>query len=313
MTSWMTSHQRWQWQTLLELKLRRSHGDAFQDFFSSIMGRLHRDDFVRVRPFGRKGDKGCDGYLKSSGQLFQCYGKLDDGSVNVAYLVSKMGEDYGKAAVALASIMKEWHFVHNLVDGVPVEALLKIEELEKANTHQAFGMIGPEGIEERVFALAEADVVELLGPAATAEETQNLRVDEVGDLIRAVMRGIDDAPIDAGDIKPVPSGKLSFNALPAHWHHMVMVGSQNAIHIEDYFRRHPNPELGERVASVFRVRYGALKVQRLPPAAIMTALYESITGVGSVSPQRQVAAQALLAYLFDACDIFEDDPATVTE
>jgi hypothetical protein len=43
----------------------------------------------------------------------------------------------------------------------------------------------------------------------------------------------------------------------------------------------------------------------------MDALYEQITGVGSVSVQRQVAAQALLAYLFDACDIFEDHPSKV--
>jgi hypothetical protein len=43
----------------------------------------------------------------------------------------------------------------------------------------------------------------------------------------------------------------------------------------------------------------------------MRSLYEGITGVGSVSPERQVAAQALLAYLFEACDIFEDHPSKV--
>jgi hypothetical protein len=60
-----------------------------------------------------------------------------------------------------------------------------------------------------------------------------------------------------------------------------------------------------------RVRYQYLRAQNLPPSAIMSSLYEMVTGVGSVTPARQVAAQALLAFLFESCDIFEDDPAKV--
>jgi hypothetical protein len=65
------------------------------------------------------------------------------------------------------------------------------------------------------------------------------------------------------------------------------------------------------LAKVFKGRYEDLKLQGLSPNAIMRSLYEDITGVGSVTPERQVAAQALLAYLFEACDIFEDHPSKV--
>ena len=47
-TGSMTAEQRYYWRIALELKLRKSGGDAFQDFFSDIMGKLHGDDFVRV-------------------------------------------------------------------------------------------------------------------------------------------------------------------------------------------------------------------------------------------------------------------------
>jgi hypothetical protein len=107
----------YQYKISLRLKLRQSSGDAFQDFFSTVMGRLHSDDFVRVRPFGQKGDKGCDGYLQSSGQLFACYGAVNGDKGKVDYLVSKMDEDFAKAKKNLSEIMKEWHMVHNLVDG----------------------------------------------------------------------------------------------------------------------------------------------------------------------------------------------------
>ena len=71
-----TATQRYYWRIALELRLRKANSDAFQDFFSTVMGLLHGDDFVRVRPYGALGDKGCDGYLHSVGQLFQCYGAL---------------------------------------------------------------------------------------------------------------------------------------------------------------------------------------------------------------------------------------------
>lgn len=108
-----TAQQRFYWRVALELKLRKSNGDAFQDFFSTVMGHLHGDDFVRVRPYGARGDKGCDGYLLSSGQLFQCYGALAGEKKQVNTLTSKMKDDFAKAKEHLAAILKEWHMVHN--------------------------------------------------------------------------------------------------------------------------------------------------------------------------------------------------------
>jgi hypothetical protein len=56
-----------------------------------------------------------------------------------------------------------------------------------------------------------------------------------------------------------------------------------------------------------------LKEQRLNPGDIMASLYELVTGIGSVPPQKQVAVQSLLAFLFENCDIFEREPtSTVT-
>ena len=108
--------ERWQYKLSLDTKIRNAHGTAFQDFFSTVMEKVHRDDFVRVRPFGTLGDKGCDGYLISTGQVFQCYGKLEDASPNAAAIVKKLGDDYALAAAHLTAIMKEWHFAHNCTE-----------------------------------------------------------------------------------------------------------------------------------------------------------------------------------------------------
>lgn len=313
MSGWMTSEQRWGWQTALELKLRRVNGVAFQDFFSEVMEHAHGDDFIRIRPFGRRGDKGCDGFLRSLGQVFACYGKLDDALPTVSALVDKMGDDYGKACRHLNSVLREWYFVHNMLDGTPTEAtVLKIGELEAANPSHGFGVIGREGIEQRVFSLSEFDIVRLIGPTVSAEDTRNMKLEVVAELVDAVIAAVDVAPLDSGDPKPVPFGKMEFNKLPKHWCHTIMMAMPNIRHVRDYFRRHVEPERGAKVAAIFNGRYLGLKRQGLCPDAIMGNLYDDIVGIGSVTNDRIVAAQAVLAFLFDACEIFEEKPLVTT-
>ena len=304
-----TSIQRFYWRIALELKLRKSSGDAFQDFFCAMMAKAHSDDFVRVRPFGKLGDKGCDGYLQSNGQVFQCYGALDGGSDGkVAYLIRKMGEDYAKALKQIADIMKEWHMAHNFVDGLPTEAILELDKLRKANETRKFGFISMEGFAERIFALDVASIEELLGPAATAKDAQNLQPSELRDLVAGVAAAADIVQSNLDPIKPVPLEKLVFNKLPGHWHALISGGWQNAHLVGKYLGRHHDTLIGEKIAKIFRDRYQYLRAQNLSPGAIMSALYEMVAGIGNVAPGRQVAAQSLLAFLFESCDIFEDQP-----
>ena len=306
----MIPEQRYWWRIALELKLRKSSGDAFQDFFSTVMAKAYGSDFVRVRAFGALGDKGCDGYLQSLGHVYQCYGALNADSGKFSYLISKMADDYAKAKAGVSEIMKEWHMVHNLVDGLPTEAVLKLNELKDANANHGFGFIGMEGFEERIFALELAKIEDLLGVAATSEDAQNMQAAELRELVANIAKATDEATFDAV-IRPVPADKLQFNNLPNHWRWLISSGWQNAHLVNYYFAHHHDPLMGERIAHVMRVRYQYLKAQNLSPSAIMTSLYEMVTGIGSVTPARQVAAQALLAFLFESCDIFEDDPSKV--
>jgi hypothetical protein len=154
----MTSEQRYWWRIALELKLRKCSGDAFQDFFSKLMERVHGSNFIRVRAFGRLGDKGCDGYLQSTGKVFACYGALNgDGAGKVAYFITKMGDDYGKAARAIPEIMKEWSMVHNLVDGLPADALLKLAELQAINPKCPCGFIGLEPARKSARSMVQSE------------------------------------------------------------------------------------------------------------------------------------------------------------
>lgn len=297
--------QRWQYRVTFDLRIRNAYGVAFQDFFSTIMEARYGSDFIRIRPFGSLGDKGCDGYRSTGGMVFQCYGKLEDAAPKAATIAKKIGDDYQLAGGHLGAIMKEWHFAHNLVSGLPIEAAQKIEELKRTGAHMV-GVFGPASLWAIVDELKETELFNLLGPAATAEDSQNLKLDEVRRLTDSLMTSISAGIVPNGPIKPVPSDKLTFNQLPGHWVQLLTMASSNGLFVQEYFEQNSDVELGTKIAQAFSSRYLALKQEALAPGQIMDALYEQTTGMGSVSTVRQVAAQALLAYLFDACEIFED-------
>ena len=299
--------QEYFWKIALRLMLRQSSGDSFQDFFSRVMQKRFGDDFVRVRPFGQKGDKGCDGYLQSSGKLFQCYGALNGDKGKVDYLIDKMEEDFTKAKTKLGKIMKEWHMAHNLVDGLPIEAVEKLEALKKQNPTIGFGFFALESFQQVINVLPESDVVDLLGPVASNKDAEDVQVAVIRDMVNGIVSQNDGkSSPPKQQIGPVPNDKLSANNLPEHWRQLIAGGWQNAYIVGAYFDQHPDPLIGEKAAALFNERYQYLRAQSLPPVSIMDALYEFVTGTGSVAPARQVAAQAILAYLFESCDIFEN-------
>jgi ABC-3C protein len=186
-----------------------------------------------------------------------------------------------------------------------VEAILKLGELKLADAKREFGFFGLEGFEQLIFSLKPHKIEALLGLAATVQDQQNFQAAELSSLVSSVIAAADAIPIDVTEIRPVPSDKLSFNKLPGHWQSLIAGGWQNAHFVQEYLERHHEPMTGEITAQAFRTRYQYLKLQGLASGDIMSFLYEDTVGTGSVSAGRQVAAQALLAYLFESCDIFE--------
>lgn len=310
--AWMTAEQAWWWRIGLQLRLRQVHGDSFQEFFGTVMAKTLGSDYVIVRAFGSLGDKGCDGFRSSTGTFYACYGKLEDAGVQVSTLVSKIKEDFAKALTNFSGIMKEWHFVHNLTNGLPVEAVLAMEALKKANPTLALGFIGPEGLEKLVFELSENDLVGLLGHVGTAEHTKNMRIQEIAEIIDSIVDGVEANLPPTSSPKPVPFDKMEFNKIPHAWRQMLDAAAKNAAYVDDYLERTADPERGRKLAQIFKTRYQSLKAQGLSPNTIMANLYEGLTGIGSFPPERGIAAQALLAFLFESCDIFEDDASQVS-
>ena len=244
--------------------------------------------------------------MRSTGAVYQCYGKLDDSPINADYLEKKLESDFSDALEKLPDILKEWHFAHNIVNGFPITANTKMQSLQDQNPTFVMGFVSDVTFERAVFRLSESDLEDLLGPAATAEDTQCLDLKEVKEVVDALIQSFGSRLDVSGEIKPVPSEKLIFNNLPHHWISLITQGMTNAPHIRRYFERHSNTQLADVIAQRFQERYQTLKMERsLTSEDIMDRLYEMITGIGTPPTARQVAAHAILAHLFESCDIFE--------
>ena len=248
----------------------------------------------------------------ASGTVFQCYGAVNGDKNKVRYLTKKMRTDFANARKRLGADMKKWKMVHNLVDGLPIETVQILREMKEADPEINFGFIGLESFEDYIDTLATEKKIQLLGPVATNQDAQNLQVEELKLLIDSLVRATEDPSNASDEIRPVPEDKLQANKLPIYWHRLISGGWKNVHIVSSYFNAHHDPLRGELIANMFRERYEYLSSQGLSSASIMDGLYEYVTGIGTVHPTRQVAAQALLAHLFESCDIFENISETET-
>lgn len=294
------------WHDTLELKLRKLQGEGFQGFFASLMEARHGDDYSRSGSGGRLGDKGCDGYLQSDRTVFACYGARNGESGSIRRLTNKMEEDFAKARELLNLPMENWCFTHNLIDGLPVDALEKLNELAAANPSVNVSHWGFPKIKEVASELPAGVRQRLIGPIAQNDDYLGLQAEEVKGAIDAIMSAIESTPMPSESTSPVAENKLEFNNLSGAYQRMVKSGRMNSPVVESYLLERPDPNDGDKIAKAFREKYDELKAQDISSNLIFHELYVFASGPGTTTVARQVAVGSILSYLFDRCDIFDN-------
>jgi len=122
--------QRAFYEQKFEIAFLRAKGDAFQDLFEKLMGLAYKADFMPCRPWGNRGDRKNDGFLKSERRLFQVYAPNE---MKETQPISKIQEDFQGAKKHWREHFDKWVFAHNAVDGLPPHVQTVLLDLEKAN------------------------------------------------------------------------------------------------------------------------------------------------------------------------------------
>jgi hypothetical protein len=106
-------------------------------------------------------------------------------------------------------------------------------------------------------------------------------------------------------IPPPTSDKIKANQLSSDSETMLLAGMRKSKSVEGFLRNFHDVTLGDRVASTFKSEYSRLKSDGLGPDAIFAALWRFAGGTARGSVSDESAVLAVLAYLFERCEIFE--------
>ena len=288
------------------IALLEKKGTAFQDWFVKLNGQVLGADFEAVRPYGREGDWKCDGRQLSTGTIFQCYAPE---TATVSKTIAKINDDFEGALAKWPDFMCRWVFVYNDPRGVPPAIADHLDQMRRDHPEIQIQCWGETQLFDLVGQLSADAKRNMFGAVPDQSLVDGLALEDLEPVIDALERH-DPDPTDV--LPPPPSAlKLEKNALSADAACFLRMGRHKVRLVETYFRRTTPVELGEKIAEAFRRRYAYLTLLELSADQVFMHLqkYAGVRG----EPKRQAAAMAVLAYLFDNCDIFEDQDVEVAD
>lgn len=277
-------------------------GMAFQNFFADIMELCHPHDFQRVCPWGNIGDRKCDGFRSSDRTLFAVYAPDPGEAVKLANWVSKIDEDFRGALPFWKKQYDQWSFVHNREEGLPPDVLAKLNALQAEFSNFTIIRMGPAELRQAALALDDSKLTTLLGPAVGSADLAGVTFEHIKVVVETVAQ--QPAP-PAEALRPVPAAKIEANALSDGVATLLKAGMERADVVARFFSKWHDATLGDRVAQGFREKYETLRDDGLTPTVIYQELWAYAGGRLKSHPDHEAAVLAVLAHLFETCDIFE--------
>jgi hypothetical protein len=277
----------------------RAKGDEFQTFFEKLMGLAYKADFMACRPWGKRGDRKNDGFLKSERRLFQVYAPNE---MTEAKAISKIQEDFEGAKAYWGKHFDKWVFAHNAVEGLPPHVQKLLLDFEVQNPGVT---VEPWSLEEfrSIFrALNLDDMQSWLGLVPTDETKSILGFKDLQVVLGTISSR---AMATSQPVKDVPKGKLEANALPESVATLLKVGMSKAPLVKDFFDQWHDITLGERIAKAFRSKYEELRGSSVPNQ-VFAEIQDWAGGGTRGAPEHELAVLTVIAYFFERCDIFEE-------
>lgn len=297
----------WWFRAQAELALHKHKATAFQDHFNDVMEAVHGTDFVRVRPAGNVGDRKCDGYLQSTGTVFQVYAPT---VVKLALWVNKIDEDFTGAEAQWAT-MRAWTFVHNQHDGLPADVTQALLKLKTDHPDLIIEPWPPTHLLELTADLSEDKLVRVFGHPPREQEMRVLDRSDIADAVAGLALESASWTPNAADLPVVDPRKLDYNQLSEYPRRLITAGIAQAGMVEGYFDNHPDPTLRDRAGTLMKLAWLDLQSRSVTGDEAFHDLYARVAAKAEGS-REATASLALLAYLFESCDIFANPPADWT-
>ena len=279
--------------------LLEKKGKAFEEWFARLAEFAMGPDFVRIRPYGAEGDRKADGRSRGDRTIYQCYAPE---ALKQGPLIAKIEEDFAGAVRHWGDWMERWVFVHNDARGLSPEVVRRLDALQSRHPSVVIETWSEGQLAKLAARMDPAGWELVFGPAPSQSDIEGVVLDDVADVISYLEQAEPspaEVPLTAPSVDKIAKNELSGDVLE-----LLRTGKRKDHLVKRFFESYPRPYFGEKIAEAFRGRYRELRDSGVVPDDIFVGL-QSATGAPS-SAKGQVAALAVLSYLFDRCDIFED-------
>lgn len=308
----LTPEQRRFTHVMFQNRIYRSIGQRFEDFFVAIMTR--RDPRFRpIKPQGRIGDQGNDGFNPDEGRYFQVYAP-EDPTERVDRAAQKAKDDFGKLRRHWEkdSIIIDFRFVFNdkYQGAFPTveHALAELKQLHSIAIAMPFLA---KDLEAEFWLLSTADkeaVLEMVIPRS--QYISDIDYGAFTEILQHLVDNQNPLPNDGPPAVPDYDNKIRFNGIDTA-SSLLRVGNYQNAAVDHYFDCHgqfTRKDVRDRLSHSYidaaaKDRESKLEREGAGDRIFFRLLNDIAPGARKPA---QDAAIVLIAYFFEKCDVFED-------
>lgn len=278
----------------------------FEEWFAKMASRVYGTDFELIKAGGHHGDKKSDGRRISTETVYQCYAP-ESPATFTANAAAKINDSF-PAVLSYWPKLKEWVFIHNNVDGIPTKVSDTVEAVRTKYPHVTISTASRSFLKDELHDKLTLQQLIDVYPSASLNFS-GVQMQHVRPLLKAIIDARTVNP-DSDSFGEIPDeSKLDFNALSLDSKHDIIRARPHIGIVDRYLAGVNNPQNVSIIQAEMRAKYLQLKDLGYDPDEILGKLL-TFCFSGDTSTGR-TAALIVVAYFFDACDIFENSPLLV--
>jgi hypothetical protein len=290
--------------------IAEANAQAFQDLFWKV-ATAKFDNFEKVKPQGKNGDRKNDGYIRGEGVFYQVYSP-ENPKENTQNAVKKLMEDFNGLYSFWNGIetIKEFNFVFNdKFQGSYPDLYKEISTLEKNHTNIKFNLFRADDLQRMFKELSPEKQDEILHLNSNETILSYEAISTVAEHLKSLVFSEE---INNKLIAPDFEEKISFNHLSPTTAEMLKKHYENISEVEKYFSNVDNKELKKELQEKFTHLYnGAVKKYGEPldqdvSENIFFDILTCSSSHGMCDPAIRKASLSLMALYFESCDIYKE-------
>ncbi|VVB78539.1 Uncharacterised protein [uncultured archaeon] len=292
---------------MFKLKIHESNGQSFENFFVHVMG-LSNPDFRPVKPQGSLGDRKNDGFDSRKGVYYQIYAP-ENIKIKQWESLEKLKNDFQGLCDFWENVCKIVEFYYVINDkymGAFPTTEKALAELKNKYNLKNFDLLLSKHIEDIFLKLNDEDIVDAVGIVPSPNKIENISYSVLDEVIKFILER--NEPYNFEEKYPDINfeKKLEFNHLSKSMASLLIKGNYQGYVVDDYFKLNSDftkQELQKKFKKLYEEGLAKYNLQTQADLIFLHIL-------NNASPQKnklvQDAVLVLMAYYFEACDIFEE-------